>query len=387
MKKLYIILFAIGATFTTKAAHEDSLEVRTFQMSFFYPLSTNGIHSTKYTNNVSFNVLYGLNGGLNGVEFGGLINSNLGSVNGIQMAGLANINAKEANGIMMSGIANVVGDTSNSVALAGISNVFGGSSIGLQMAGISNAVNGNFYGGQFAGISNFNNGNASGFQGAGISNFNKGSFNGLQVSGITNLNLGDLNGAQISLINASKNIKGFQLGLINVANSFEKGVPLGLISIVKDGYHTFELSTNEAIYANLSFKLGVDRLYNIFKIGFAANDGVQYMTYGIGLGTMAHFNDKLSLAIDASANHILRPNWNPNLDLLNKLDLSIRCNLGEYFTFFGGPSINIYVAQHDVDTESPSLNVPYTLFQTNWGNQEGSTSIWAGFNAGVGFNF
>ena len=76
------------------------------------------------------------------------------------------------------------------------------------------------------------------------------------MSGISNINLGDINGAQIGLINRSKKVKGFQLGLINVVNSFGSGVPLGLLSFVKDGYYAFELSSSETIYAELSFRNG-----------------------------------------------------------------------------------------------------------------------------------
>jgi hypothetical protein len=356
-------------------------------MSFFYPLSTNGLDATKYINSVSFNILYGVNGGLNGVEFGGLINSNLNRVQGAQFAGIANVNAKNADGVMMAGIANVVGDSSNSICAAGIANVIGGRAKGIQFAGISNLVNGDFNGAQGAGIANVNNGSMSGVQGAGIANLNRGDFNGIQMAGISNFNLGNLDGAQLGLINRAKTVKGFQLGLVNFADDFESGAPLGLFSFVKKGYHSLEIAAGEAIYANINLKLGVDKLYTIYKLGFAARGSEQYMTYGLGLGSKIKLSERFDLSIDASASQVVTQSFSPNLDLLNKADLALRFNIGEHFTLFAGPSLNVYVAQHNVDTESPALRIPYTLFSRDWANNEGSTSIWAGGKVGVSLNF
>jgi len=380
---LLVCLFVI----TSKAQQRDSLIERPFQMSFFYPLSTNGLDATKYINSVSFNILYGVNGGLNGVEFGGLVNSNIHRVQGAQFAGIANLNAKTADGIMMAGIANVIGDSSNSVCAAGIANVIGGKATGVHMAGISNLVNGDYYGAQGAGIANVNNGNMIGIQGAGIANLNRGDFQGIQMAGISNFNGGGLDGAQLGLINRAKTVKGFQLGLINIANDFEKGVPLGLFSFVKKGYHSLELSTGDAIYANINLKLGVDKLYTIYKMGFAANGSDQYLTYGLGLGSKIKLAERFDFSVDASASQVVTQSFSPNLDLLNRVDLAVRYNIGEHFTVFAGPSLNVYVAQHNVDTESPALRVPYTLFTGDWGNNEGSTSIWVGANAGLSLNF
>ena len=104
MKKIYILITAVILGFGSFASEGDSLKTRPGQITFFYPLGTSGVDAINYSNNVSFNILCGMNGGLNGVEFGGLVNTNLGSVNGAQFAGIANINTKEANGIFFGGI-------------------------------------------------------------------------------------------------------------------------------------------------------------------------------------------------------------------------------------------------------------------------------------------
>lgn len=386
MKKI-VILSAILIAAITSHAQEDSVLTRATQVTFIYPIGTNGVDATKYTNNFSFNVLYGLNGGLNGVEFGGLVNSNIGAVNGAQFAGIANVNGSTAHGFIGAGIANVVKDSSNSITGAGIANVCGGNFVGLQMAGIANAVHGDFLGGQLSGIANFNHGNFKGAQLSGIANANTGDFVGLQGSGIANFNGGNLQGAQVALINRARVVRGFQLGLINVANDFEKGVPLGLISYVKNGYHAIEIAGGDAIYGNLNFKLGVEKLYNIYKIGFSLNGSEQYFTYGLGLGSKLNFSEKFGMSIEGSASHIVHQTFNPRLDILSKLDLNFRYALGEHFDFFAGPSFNVYLSQHDPETQNSALRVPYSLFTHTWGNDEGQTYMWFGANAGVCVNF
>lgn len=388
MKKniLCAVLFS-ALTMYTHAQTADSTLSRPGQVTFFYPIGTNGVDAPKYKNNVSLNALYGISGGVNGLELGGLVNTSLGDVYGAQMAGIANIDTKKTSGLIAAGIANVLSDSSSSLCFAGIANVFGKSATGMHAAGISNTVNGNYLGLQFAGISNMVAGTTWGGQFAGISNISTGEFKGFQAAGISNLVYGDLTGAQIGLINAAKKIKGFQLGFINIAEDFERGVPLGFLSFVKNGYHAFELSATESVYANATLKVGVEKLYNIFKIGYTANGGENYMTYGVGLGSMVSLTEKAKLSFDLSANQIIGSFLNPELDILSKADVSFRYRFNKHFGVFAGPSFNVYVSEHNVDTENTALPVPYTLYRHNWGNKEGSTSLWVGGHAGLSILF
>jgi len=386
--KIKLIILSCLTIFSASAQNDTTVASRPAQVSFFYPLGTNGIDSPQYVNNLSFNILYGVNGGLNGFELGGLVNTELGAVNGIQIAGLANINAKQADGIMISGITNIVKDSSQSVAIAGISNIVGGSANGAQIAGISNTVNGNFNGIQAAGIANVNNGSLIGLQVAGISNTNNGHFIGAQVSGISNLNTGNLTGLQIGLLNKAQKVNGLQLGLFNYAEEFERGVPFGLINIVKNGFHAFDLSVSEAIFANVSLKSGVNNLYTIYKAGYSTNGDDQYYTYGLGIGSMLNLTDKFKIALDLSANHIVDQPFNPQIDMLNKADLTLRFNFNEHIGVFAGPSLNVYLSEYQLaDADMQTINVPYTLYAEDWWFYEGSTSIWVGVNGGLSIMF
>ena len=101
MKNLITISFAVLMLSMSMSAQENK-EVKTskLQISFGYPLGTHGSDRT-YSNDISFNILYGLNKGVNGFELGGILNYNNGNVNGVQIAGGANINMFNVKGVQI----------------------------------------------------------------------------------------------------------------------------------------------------------------------------------------------------------------------------------------------------------------------------------------------
>jgi hypothetical protein len=367
-------------------SENDSCESMPVQFTFFYPIGSNGIQAPQIENNFSLNALYGVNGGVEGAEIGGLVNINQGDVNGFQVGGIANITKGSTNGTVIGGIANVVTDSTKGILIAGISNVVGDSSAGFHIAGISNNVNGTFDGGQIAGIGNLTNGAVNGFQISGISNITNGDFNGFQLSGIANISHGKTSGAQVGFINYAKHMNGVQLGFLNVAGESENVIPIGFLSIVKNGYHALEISAGESIYGNVALKLGAEKFYNSFRFGLGSFKGNSFLSYGYGIGTLISFNEKNKLALDISANTIVDSFWNNwDLDLLNRVELTYQRNLGDYFTVFGGPALNVYVTEAFNDGEYGSINVPYTLYSEDWSS--GNVSMWIGFQAGAAFRF
>lgn len=364
----------------------DSSEHMPAQFSFFYPIGSNGFQSPQIENNFSLNALYGVNGGVNGAEIGGLVNINQGDVNGFQVAGIVNATKGSANGTIIGGIANIVTDSTKGILIAGISNIVGDSSSGFQIAGISNNVNGTFDGGQIAGIGNLNNGAVNGFQIAGISNVTNGDFNGFQLSGIANISHGKTTGTQLGFINYAKNMNGVQLGFLNVCGEPENLVPIGFLSIVKNGYHALEISAGESIYGNIALKLGAEKFYNSFRFGLGEYKGDSFLSYGYGIGTLISFNEKNKLALDISTNNIVDNFWNNwEINLLSRVELTYQRFIGKHFTVFGGPAFNVYVTQTLIDGEYGAIHVPYTFYSEDW--SDGNVSMWVGFHAGAALRF
>lgn len=105
LKGIIPIILLSGWSVPTNA--QDNAASKRSQITFIYPLGTNGVNSVDYTNSVSFNVLMGLNGGVNGFEFAGLANVNTGSTQGIQISGIANVADQNSKGFQM-GLTNIV---------------------------------------------------------------------------------------------------------------------------------------------------------------------------------------------------------------------------------------------------------------------------------------
>jgi hypothetical protein len=153
-------------------------------------------------------------------------------------------------------------------------------------------------------------------------------FKGYQV-GFVNTVFGNEKGFQIGFVNtATRGIKGFQIGFVNYADNISGGVPLGFISIVKkDGYRSFELSSNELYPINLAFKLGVKRLYTAYQLSCNPDLSKPYSA-SIGLGSLLPIGKNLY--------------FNPEI-------------------YSNKP---LYFSNNNTNSTSLSLNVRYTLFSS-----------------------
>ena len=376
---LLIAVIILGAIINLNAQEKDSTLNLPAQISFIYPLGSNGIESYNYTNNVSLNILAGFNGGVDGVEVAGLVNilkydmngwqiagignTVFGSSKGAQFAGIYNVNFKSADGFQIAGIVNYatkstitgqfagivnsVIDSVNGVQAAGIVNFALGVENGAQIAGIVNSSLGNTQGGQIAGIANLTNGTTNGGQIAGIVNVSSDSLKGAQIAGITNICGAQTKGAQISgIANITKSLNGFQLGLINYTDSLEKGMPIGFISIVrKNGYKAIEVSANETMYANVSIKTGVKQFYNIFSAGIKTENNDLIWGFGYGLGTMLPLSKRMNINFDITANSMhYNSAWTNHFNLLNKASMAFEYRINKHIAIFAGVSFNMHIS-------------------------------------------
>lgn len=278
------------------------------QFSLFYPIGTSGKNSRNYRYNLSINLLYGRTGGLNGIELSGLagviegdvrgiqiggLGSLSGNVTGIQIGGLgsltADINgfqigglltgASNLRGIQVSGLIGLANDI-NGIQISGLiglgNNIKGIKATGIL--GIANNVRGihltgilgmanNIKGMQLSGIANISN-DVRGIQFNGIGGIAN-NVNGLQFSDIANI-ANEINGAQIAgVFNRARTVRGFQFALVNITDTISKGIPVGIVSIVKrGGYSQWELSSSDIVNIGLSYKLGIRKFYSIYSVGY-----------------------------------------------------------------------------------------------------------------------
>ena len=368
---------------------------RLAQVSILPYVGTNALKSNEVTNNFSLNLFWGTNGGVEGVEVGGFVNTIKNDVKGVQVAGLGNSVGNDVVGTQVSGLFNSAGGELEGAQVSGLFN-YAKEAKAVQVSSLFNFSPTAFTGVQVSSLFNVS-GKGEGVQVSGLFNANKGSAR-TQISGLMNV-AGDISGGQVSsLMNVARKVKGFQIGLINVADTVS-GVPIGLLNIVKRGYNRVELASNEALFANFSLKLGARSFYNIFHIGIrwdktAYDNGLGQQQVdilnswglGYGIGTAIPFNQWLLMNIEALAIHINETEeWTDELNMLTQLKILFDIRVGRRTSFFVGPSGNLMISRlYDPDTNTIGSNImPYTLYEET--NGDTNTKMWVGFNAGVRF--
>jgi hypothetical protein len=336
------------------------------QVSLLPFIGSNDRLSGNVINDYSINFFGGYSMGTRQIELGFFVNIDRADVSWLQVAGFGNLVGRNVYGIQAAGFANVNGGETKAVQLAGFANTNLGESIGVQVAGFANTSLKGMNGVQVAGLSNVTVGNSKGVQVAGLGNVQVGDYRGSQIAGLTNIATEKISGSQVAaFFNHGKEVHGTQIGLINYADSLG-GVPVGLLSIVKTGYHKIELSADEVFYTNLAFRSGVRKFYTMLHAGFKPDKSLNagdtsVWTFGYGLGTARKISKKIFLNIDASAQHINRGSFTNALSLLNKIHVGVDFQLAKGFSLYTGATLNGYLTDNDYK-EYPVL---FTDFKPN----------------------
>jgi len=253
--------------------------------------------------------------------------------------------------------------TLHSVQLAGFANTNLGESRGVQVAGFANTNLKGMNGVQVAGFGNVTVGNSTGAQIAGFGNVQVGDYRGSQIAGLTNIATEKIAGSQISaLFNHGKRVRGTQIGLINYADTLG-GIPVGLLSIVKTGYHKIELSADEVFYANLGFRTGVRKFHTMIMAGFKpeqslAPSDTSVWTFGYGIGTARKLARWLYLDLDLSSQHVNRGSFTNALSLLNKAYVGLDFQVAKKFSIATGITLNGYMTRTTY-SDYPTLFTDY----------------------------
>ena len=340
---------------------------RPFQLSVTPGLSTHGSLSPQVINNFSLNVFGGYNGGVNGVELGGLFN----------------IDKKDVKYFQAGGIFNIVGGRVHGVQLGGINNTVLDSVKGFQAAGINNHVVGKFSGFQVAGIYNHVADSMSGLQVGGVGNFARRKVAGTQIAGVANFANKGIRGTQIAgVINYAKKLNGLQIGLINIADSSD-GYSIGLLNIIVNGYHKLSISSDEYINLNASLKTGTKKLYSILHAGMNwGNSDEKVYTFGYGLGTELRLNKTFSVNPELASQYLYLGSWD-YLNLLSKFRLNLDVHLGKNISLFAGPVFNVYYSQQPLSV--PGYKTPTPPSGYNSFKLSNDVTGWIGWNVGINF--
>jgi hypothetical protein len=385
---------------------EPPYETNPFHVGIVYPISSNGTEAGRYVNKFSLHLLVGYSAGLDGLEASAFGNIENDFVDGAQFAGFFNVVKNRVEGIQAAGFMNLNGGNLEGAQFAGFLNTNLDSIEGIQGAGFLNLSNGYTQGAQFAGFSNIVTQEATAIQGAGFANITTSDLtgaqfagfgnyayqvDGAQFAGFANVATGHVRGFQGSgFINVARTVKGVQLSVFNVADSID-GVPIGFLSIVrKNGYRALEVWGGETMHANVAYKIGVRKFYNIFSFGSQFADADFRYGIGYGIGHITALSPTVNLSIDLIAQQINdsdNPIFSNNqeLNLLNSLRLGFSKQYSEHFGLFVGPTFNVLVSEVINSDGTIGSNLPpYTFFDRTY-NGRTNVQMWAGVNVGLRF--
>lgn len=335
---------------------------RLAQVSVVPGLSSNR-NSEDITNNISFNLLWGKTGGVNGFEIGVIGNTVEGDVRGMQAAGLINNVKGNVYGTQMAGFVNKTG---------------GG--VGLQMAGLGNSGKKGFNGVQIAGISNVAQIGVTQMQ---IALFNRADT--VQVS-------------QIGFINRAEKVRGLQLGIIN-RSANEAGVPIGLLNFIRKGYNRIEISNSDLMQTNVGLKFGAHRFYNIIQTGMyyeespfgnRANWNTENISWGIGygFGTAQKIGKRGLINVEILASQINEDaGWTKEINALGQIKTTFDFRLFGKFSVFAGTTLNgMFSNRIHPETGLIGTSLPIEADITIDIEEDNMQRIlWFGYTAGIRF--
>lgn len=369
----------------------DTLFTR-FSVSLLPNIGTNNLLSINTKNKYSFNILAGYSKGIDRFELGGLLNMDNGNVKyaqigglanivagnmlGAQLAGLLNSNSGQMKGVQIGGLFNLNKKQLQGVSIAGIGNNTSSQTRGVQLGGIYNFNSASIKGVQVAGIANYTNALCQGIQLGGIINYSK-NHHGVQLASIVN-KTDSLKGIQVSaFFNKASFVKGTQIALINRADTFI-GVPFGLFSYVKKGYHPLEIGIDELGIATLSYSTGVNKLHNIFTLGIYTPQP-QYLTIGYGFGSEFKISKRWKFSTSAVSHLLQSTQINSfKVNTLSKLFSGFEYQLSSKISLGGGPTLSLLSSdKEDAHFEDFYQNLPRYSLKSYTYNTTVST-LWVG---------
>jgi hypothetical protein len=421
VKKIGVETSRLVQFFTTKESRENARnvimeELDDFQVSIIPMLGTNGRMSGQVKNKYSFNLFAGYSRGLDGAEFGGMYNIERENVNGAQFAGFGNAVGGEVKGAQFAGFANTNKGYTVGMQAAGFVNLVTAQSKGAQMAGFTNITTGDVMGTQLSGFYNYAR-DFDGWQAAGFLNTAK-SMDGAQMSGFVNISANEASGAQMAgfynfakdmkgiqmssflnmtgsmegfqmsgFMNMARKLKGVQLGILNIADTVERGATIGIVNIVKNGKVEFGFEYNDFMDANLTFRSGTNRFYTVLTGGMEFSDVL--WSYGFGFGTQFTWIDKFHSNLELTAHSIHTTDsdqtWD-SLNLLNRLNLNFGYQFAKHLSLNAGPCLNVYITEA-ADPASPENSdslLKYSAFHQET-VEDVYLSMWVGYAMSIRF--
>ncbi len=388
-------------------------EERFGQVSFLPSVGTNFLTGGVKDNKFSLNIIAGYSSGVRQLEIGsvanvvrndvtgaqisGVINIVGGNTRGVQISGFANKNSGNVKGMQISGVANIVSKQVNGIQVAGFVNTVslkkkmlnGAPKIYNSQSGqISGFANIDYYGREYLQIAGFYNRSykITGVQVSGFYN-RANSVSGVQSAAFANIATDDITGIQISgFYNYAKRLKGVQFGIVNYCDSITSGFPVGLINIVRRGYRTFQITTEETAYVAVNYKTGGRYLYSLIKVGIG-----DFLQLGYGIGVTTNHKKRFSVNAEVISSAVLGKELTNGIFAGNLYRFQVGLNYRIYksLTFTTGPSFSLISANRKNNIKNSSVEDGDDIYRGNKHIKDAISDskdiVWIGWNVGIRF--
>ncbi len=380
-------------------------------------LQVAGFGNTVWDTLVGVQIAGGANvvkGGLRGTQITGGCNVATQNVDGTQIAGGVNVTPMDVRKAQVAGGVNYARNVSGAQFACGVNVArdtvgggqvgFGGNYAGNVSGGqvsfgvnvVSGAVSGGQvgFGGNYAGSVtggqfSFGANIVPGTVDAGQVGFGlnyAGSITGGQFTFGLNLVSGTASGGQVGAVNFARRCEGMQFGIVNLSDTIT-GVPIGLLSIVRKGYHTIDVSTTEVMDVSLTLRTGVRAFHNLLILSTDGGANGAW-GFGYGFGSAPRLSEHSALEIEASGEQVLEQGfWIPAVNIAARFGVRYGYTFADRITLFAGPSLNTMVSDWR-DAEGGYLSqVPPA--NTVYADRIGTVDLrsWIGYRAGLSFRF
>jgi hypothetical protein len=204
-------------------------------------------------------------------------------------------------------------------------------------------------------------------------------------------------GAQLGFVNLARDVRGVQMGMLNVAAERVRGLQLGvvnyadeadfslaLLGITRKGGAHLQLTVSEVMLPEVALRLEATYNYSFVSIGVSPYRGELHRAYTIGAGLGAKLPlwlEQLWLDIDVGV-HVVQPmlDWYRGLpNTLWQLRILPRYQLHEHFGVFAGLTVNALLQVTREERITPGV-----LRRRNAArDEEARVLIWPGFALGA----
>jgi hypothetical protein len=354
-----------------------------FSVSLLPPISTNKLLAYHTKNSISINIIGGHSKGLDGLEIGGVYNYVDGNVYGVQTAGVMNLVSDNVIGTQVGGVFNGVRGHVKGVQIAGVANLNDKSTTGIQVAGVFQSTSA-LRGLQISGLYNSAK-TVKGGQISGLINVVDSASTYLQVAGIFN-KAANIEGLQISgLVNSCDTLVGIQIGIFNRSNHIKKGLSIGLVNYVKNGYNKLEVAYNELGTVSLGYRSGWAPLHFHYFGGMNLKDKeFRFAQLGIGLASSIPLSKKIHFQADANVRntHDVDNITDWHFNMYNQLFLGLSWQPAKKFGLRSGLTFNHLWYDPASTLHSFVASMPKNPIYTEM-NSSHHHKIWIGWQVGV----